>query len=486
MASSACIIAEKSVSHDSDKTIWQVFNLINLAVIVYDDKNQNYTLNQHAKTLLKIEDESAVKKGAFSNVVLRDFSNDEVVSIEQLFSSNITTVLLDSESTLQLLNIDHSIIDGSISMLTLEQDHTLTEQYNFDHIISKISTKLIDIQNDNIDQQINFALKAIGTVLKADRSYLFEFNTDNETITNTHEWVNKDIVACKDRLQNIPKVELPYFFEVMNENHLFQVNDIELLPTKADAEKAEFKEQSIQSVLCIGLRFDEELVGFIGCDCVKTKRNWSKIDLIRIKLVGEIINNALKNINYKKKLQLTQKQLINANTKLNKLANTDALTDIANRRFFDSTLNSEIKRCARHNQPISLIMCDIDFFKRYNDNYGHQKGDDTLKQVARALKSVCKREGDIVARYGGEEFTIILPASNKEQCQKFTVLIQQKIKALNIPHEFSSVTPHITMSFGYFTTYPNANTNMQTIIKNADIALYKAKKAGRDQICSFE
>ena len=300
MASSACIIAEKSVSHDSDKTIWQVFNLINLAVIVYDDKNQNYTLNQHAKTLLKIEDESAVKKGAFSNVVLRDFSNDEIVSIEQLFSSNITTVLLDSESTLQLLNIDHSIIDGSISMLTLEQDHTLTEQYNFDHIISKISTKLIDIQNDNIDQQINFALKAIGTVLKADRSYLFEFNTDNETITNTHEWVNKGIVACKDRLQNIPKVELPYFFEVMNENHLFQVNDIELLPTKADAEKAEFKEQSIQSVLCIGLRFDEELVGFIGCDCVKTKRNWSKIDLIRIKLVGEIINNALKNINYKK------------------------------------------------------------------------------------------------------------------------------------------------------------------------------------------
>ena len=101
-------------------------------------------------------------------------------------------------------------------MITLEQDRTLTEQYNFDQIISKISTKLIDIQNDNIDQQINFALKAIGTVLKADRSYLFEFNTDNETITNTHEWVNTGIIACKDRLQNVPKVELPYFFEIMN------------------------------------------------------------------------------------------------------------------------------------------------------------------------------------------------------------------------------------------------------------------------------
>ena len=296
MAGPAGISAEKSVSHDSDKTIWQVFNLINLAVIVYDNKNQHYTLNQHAKALLSIEGESAVKKDVFSNLVLRDFSNDEVVSVGQLFSSDITTVLLGSEPTSQLLNINHAVVDDSVTMITLEQDHTFTEQYNFDHIISKISTKLIDIQNDNIDQQINFALKAIGTVLKADRSYLFEFNTDNETITNTHEWVNTGIIACKDRLQNVPKVELPYFFEVMNESHLFQVNDTEQLPTKADAEKAEFKEQSIQSVLCIGLRFDDELVGFIGCDCVKTKRHWSKIDLIRIKLVGEIINNALKNI----------------------------------------------------------------------------------------------------------------------------------------------------------------------------------------------
>lgn len=289
------------MSHDSNNTIWQIFNLINLAVIVYDNKTHNYILNQHAKTLLNINSDDALSSDVFNNITLRDFNDDTVITIEQLFSSNITAVLLECEFSPQLLNVNHSIVNDSVSMITLEQDRTLTEQYNFDQIISKISTKLIDIQNDNIDQQINFALKAIGTVLKADRSYLFEFNTDNETITNTHEWVNTGIIACKDRLQNVPKVELPYFFEIMNESHLFQVNDIEQLPTKADAEKAEFKEQNIQSVLCIGLRFDEELVGFIGCDCVKTKRYWSKVDLIRIKLVGEIINNALKNINYKKK-----------------------------------------------------------------------------------------------------------------------------------------------------------------------------------------
>lgn len=426
-------------------------------MIAYDNKTHHYTLNQHAKTLLNINSDDAVSNDVFKSITLRDFNDDTVITIEQLFSSNITAVLLECEFSPQLLNVNYSIVNDSVSMITLEQDRTITEQYNFDQIISKISTKLIDIQNDNIDQQINFALKAIGTVLKADRSYLFEFNTDNETITNTHEWVNTGIIACKDRLQNVPKVELPYFFEIMNESHLFQVNDIEQLPAKADAEKVEFKEQNIQSVLCIGLRFDEELVGFIGCDCVKTKRHWSKIDLIRIKLVGEIINNALKNINYKKKLQLTQEQLINANTKLNKLANTDALTDIANRRFFDTSLKSEIKRSARQHQPISLIMCDIDFFKPYNDNYGHHKGDETLKHVARALKNLCKREGDIAARYGGEEFAIILPATNIEQCHKFALLIEQKIKALNITHEFSPIAPYITLSFGCFCSYPNAD-----------------------------
>lgn len=455
-------------------------------MIVYDNKTHNYILNQHAKTLLNINSDDALSSDVFNSITLRDFNDDTVVTVEQLFTSTITAVLLECEFTPQLLNVNHSIIDDSVSMITLEQDHSHAEQYNFDHIISKISTKLIDIQNDNIDQQINFALKAIGTVCKADRSYLFEFNTDSETLTNTHEWVNTGITAYKDRLQNVPKAELPYFFDVMNLTHLFKVNDVAQLPPEANSEKAEFEAQSIQSVLCVGLRYDKELVGFIGCDCVNTKRQWSKIDLIRIKLVGEIINNALKNINYKKKLQLAQKQLINANTKLNKLANTDALTDIANRRFFDTSLKSEIKRSARQHQPISLIMCDIDFFKRYNDNYGHHKGDETLKHVARALKSLCKREGDIAARYGGEEFAIILPATNIEQCHKFALLIEQKIKALNITHEFSPIAPYITLSFGCFCSYPNADTHTETLIKSADIALYKAKKAGRNQICIFE
>lgn len=468
--------------------MWHVFNGIQSAIIVYDHSADVYTLNAHAKALLDIESQNEkVNSDLFHRVTFSNSHTSEVINVKSLFTLNLAVpILLHTHTSATVLNIERTELSDSLSMITLETIEDERQEYDFDRVISEISAALIDIQNDNIDQQIDFALRAIGTVCKADRSYLFEFNTDNETITNTHEWVQEGIIAYKDRLQSVPKADLPYFFDVMNSTHLFQVNDVAHLPLIAQAEKAEFEAQSIKSVLCIGLRFDTELVGFIGCDCVINKRFWNKTDLIRIKLVGEIINNALKNINYKKKLHTTQQQLINANVKLNQLANTDALTNIANRRYFDTTLDKEIKRCAREGKPLSLIITDIDFFKRYNDRYGHQKGDYAIQQVAKALNDLCQRSGDITARYGGEEFVIILPDTNSEQCEQFALLIQKTIKALAILHDDSPLSKYITLSLGSFSCTPNENSNADQFIKNADIALYQAKTMGRNKISSFK
>lgn len=462
-----------------------VFNSITLAVIVYDNKAESYIINSYAKHLLAIDNNSnIITKSALSDITLLDSKTNTFIAITQLFlADHSSSILLKHHDQTTLLNVTRTVFCDDCVMLTLEHSNIgSSEEYNFDKIISEISAELIDIQNDNIDQQIDFALKAIGTVCKADRSYLFEFNTNNQTLTNTHEWVNTGVTSYKNRLQNIPKSELPYFFDAMNLTHVFQVNDITQLPAEAQSEKTEFEIQSIKSVLCIGLRFDKELVGFIGCDCVKQQRQWSDIDLIRIKLVGEIINNALKNIKYKQKLHDAQQQLINANTKLCQLANTDGLTNIANRRYFDNVLKSELKRCARQKKPISLIMCDIDFFKHYNDFYGHQKGDDVLKTVAKALKKLCKREGDLAARYGGEEFALILPLIDAEHCREFARLVQQKIASLNIVHEYSPIASSLTLSFGCYSCIPNATTQAEEIINNADKALYQAKNANRNQI----
>lgn len=478
---------EKQVSDDSILKLWQVLNKLSLAILLYDNKNNTYCVNTAAQILFDLKHCDNLDSAAFNAVTLLSVHNNKHIAIESLFDSKTSTnIQLKKQQQSIPLNIALTQLSDSVSMLCLEPlKSDVIELYNFDRVISEISTDLIDIQNDDIDLHINFALKAIGTAFAADRSYLFEFNTDNETITNTHEWVNEGIEPFKQRLQNVPKTELPYFFEVMNATHLFQVNDVLKLPQAANAEKVEFQIQKIQSVLCIGLLFDKELIGFIGCDCVNFKRAWTHIDLIRIKLVGEIIANALKNIDYKKKLQLAQQQLITANQKLSLLVNTDGLTNIANRRCFDETLKSEIQRCARNKHSLSLIMCDIDFFKRYNDNYGHQKGDDALKQVAKTLNKLCRREGDLAARYGGEEFAIILPSLNAAECHQFALLLQQKIALLNIVHSDSSVAKTLTLSVGFYSTYPTKNTRPETIINNADAALYEAKETGRNKICQF-
>lgn len=174
-------------------------------------------------------------------------------------------------------------------------------------------------------------------------------------------------------------------------------------------------------------------------------------------------------------------ELEEANQKLEKLSQTDSLTGIFNRSVFDRVIKIEWDRCKRHDLPLSLIMIDIDFFKAFNDNYGHQAGDDCLKQVAEVLSNCARRSSDIVARYGGEEFAIILPHMEKENVLKYAERLRKKVEQLTIPHRYSSISEHLTISLGVHTDIPSNATSIEKFIKTADKALYEAKK-GRNNI----
>ncbi|TMS83366.1 diguanylate cyclase [Pseudoalteromonas sp. S554] len=473
---------------NSIKEIWSTLKCLPFAVLVHDSKTRNYKANESALNLFNLKQHSDLNENHFSHIKLISPLSKKTLLLQNLFDVYLipnvqNKVVLEVDQTAFLLNIKFANITESVSMITFEiEKQTIDEQYNFDVVISNISADLIDIQNDDVDKHINYALKAIGTVCHADRSYLFKFNDENTQMSNTHEWVNKGIMPFKDSLQNVPKSELPYFFKLMNDTYLFKVNDVADLPASAGGEKKEFELQKIKSVMCIGLSYEKELVGFIGCDCVAVKREWTNLDLIRIKLVGEILTNAFKNINYKQKLELTQQQLITANQQLSELVNTDGLTNIANRRCFDQTIDDEIQRCVRYQQPISLLICDIDFFKKYNDSYGHQKGDEALKQVAETLQNLCKRPGDLAARYGGEEFALILPCTNTDNAYCFSTLIQKEIAKLGIEHKYSEVSDMLTLSIGFYSLIPNTKTIAEDIIAKADAALYNAKETGRNKI----
>jgi diguanylate cyclase (GGDEF)-like protein/PAS domain S-box-containing protein len=192
---------------------------------------------------------------------------------------------------------------------------------------------------------------------------------------------------------------------------------------------------------------------------------------------------------YRTKLEQTVKQrtaeLEAANYELSLMAKVDGLTQIANRRHFDQHLSDDWKRLARSKQPLSLIMCDVDYFKRFNDAYGHPEGDKVLQKIAAVLKQVVKRPDDLPARYGGEEFTIILPNTDLVGAMQVAEKIRKEVLALRIDHNGSSVNGFVTLSLGIATVTPNeiaeSVRSPQDLIKIADHALYQAKNNGRNQ-----
>jgi diguanylate cyclase (GGDEF)-like protein len=167
------------------------------------------------------------------------------------------------------------------------------------------------------------------------------------------------------------------------------------------------------------------------------------------------------------------------------LSATDGLTGIGNRRAFDQALEKEVGRAARDGQEVSLIMIDVDHFKLYNDHYGHPAGDDCLRQVAAMLDRCLRRPPDIVARVGGEEFAALLPDTDASGARDVAERIRRELRHAGIPHAASSVGL-VTISIGVSTLLPAPGENGQTLLAQADEALYRAKQSGRDTVVSHQ
>lgn len=181
-----------------------------------------------------------------------------------------------------------------------------------------------------------------------------------------------------------------------------------------------------------------------------------------------------------KQSQLYQ-QLQSANQRLQRLVMIDGLTQVANRRRFDEYLMQEWNRAAQEQQPLGLILCDVDYFKNYNDTYGHLAGDECLIKVAQALCETVRSPGDLVARYGGEEFAIILPQTSVKQAIQVANMMIQTLESLEIPHQTSLISSNLTISMGIASFIPSPDSSFQVLIEAADQALYQAKAEGRNR-----
>ena len=221
------------------------------------------------------------------------------------------------------------------------------------------------------------------------------------------------------------------------------------------------------------------------------------LELGAVDFITKPLNPAI--VRARVKTHLTLKQRTD---ELHRMASLDSLTGIANRRAFDAALDMEWRRACRSKSPLSLLLLDVDYFKRFNDHYGHQAGDDCLRMVASALKANLRRPGEMAARYGGEEFAVILPACDQAVALKLAEKLRESIVALRLPHAASDVSDVITISIGVASltlecvvsskehpgwagpcpTVENCRADTVALIADADQGLYEAKKAGRNRV----
>jgi two-component system chemotaxis family response regulator WspR len=183
-------------------------------------------------------------------------------------------------------------------------------------------------------------------------------------------------------------------------------------------------------------------------------------------------------------LRESQRKLLEINARLERLSNVDGLTGLSNRRYFDEYVAAQWKVNSRQRTPLSILMIDVDDFKKYNDTYGHLAGDTVLRSVAAAIQASFRRPTDLAARFGGEEFVVVLPATPQAGLRALGEHLIASVAELNIPHSAASAADHVTVSVGGATTIPRWEDPLAALIQTADEALYEAKRSGKNRIAT--
>ncbi|MCL1470148.1 diguanylate cyclase domain-containing protein [Argonema antarcticum] len=234
-------------------------------------------------------------------------------------------------------------------------------------------------------------------------------------------------------------------------------------------------ELQVKAKLVVSLMQGDNLWGLLVAHHCCQPRAWQPFEINLLASLSTQLAIAIQQAELYDRLQ-------GANQELQHLAKLDSLTGVANRRRFDEYLDRAWVQMGRESQPLSLILCDIDYFKLYNDTYGHQAGDHCIQQVAKAISCAAQRPTDLVARYGGEEFAVILISTTAEGAVKVAEKIRAEVEALKIVHATSGVGEYVTLSLGVASTMPASTSSIAMLIALADEAMYQAKKRGRNQV----
>ncbi|HLO88556.1 MAG TPA: diguanylate cyclase [Nostocaceae cyanobacterium] len=323
----------------------------------------------------------------------------------------------------------------------------------------------------NLDEILNTTVAEVRSFLQTDRVIIYRFNPDWSGVV-----VTESVTAGWKKILNMHITD-KYFIEA--QGNTYQQNTIKATTDIYAARLSPchielLEELQVRAKLVVPILQGDRLWGLLVAHHCSAPREWNAREIELLQQLATQVAIAIQQSELYQQLELANQQLQN-------LAMVDGLTQIANRRSFDLHFTKAWNYLLREQHYLSLLLCDIDYFKQYNDTYGHAAGDTCLKLVAQALKTTVQRSTDLVARYGGEEFVIILSNTDREGAIQVANKIHEAIKLLQIPHSASAVQTYVTMSIGIATVIPRGDMVYSSLIEAADQALYQAKSQGRNR-----
>jgi diguanylate cyclase (GGDEF)-like protein len=340
---------------------------------------------------------------------------------------------------------------------------TLRQQTERERLVTEIAQRIR--QSLDLDEILNTTVEEVRQFLQTDRVIIYRFKPDWSGVVAMESVAD----GWTPILRTV--IDEPCFRDsYVPQYRQGRVRAIEDIYTAGLGQchvdlLAQFQ---VRANLVVPILQGEKLWGLLIAHHCSGPRHWRQFE---IELLNQLATQAASAIQQSELYQQVQR-----------LASSDGLTQIANRRRFDEYLDQEWQRMAREGAPLSLILCDIDFFKTYNDTYGHQAGDNCLQQVAQAISFAVKRPADLVARYGGEEFAVILPHTDAQGAAQIAEKIRSQVQVLQIAHAGSQVSQYITLSLGVASTVLFHESSPAVLIAAADKSLYQAKAEGRDRV----
>jgi diguanylate cyclase (GGDEF)-like protein len=350
-----------------------------------------------------------------------------------------------------------------------KKTNELVESYNNMRTISQIGQDITSTLN--FDKILDLVYKSINNLMLA---YAFGIALyDKETGDIEYSLFIENSKRHPVYTNNINDKNNWAAWCILNKKEIF-VNNVEKEYTQYIQDRKITYGAKMESLIYCPLIFENSVLGVVTVQSI-TKNAYSQYNLDTVKALASYIAIAIRNAQKSNDLKKLNERLFS-------LSNLDGLTEIPNRRYFDKEVETHWKIAKINEQPISLMLIDVDNFKQYNDNYGHLAGDYCLQKIAKALQSLSTEAEGFVARYGGDEFVAVFPNTSSKIALYLADTMKNSIEKLNIEHKFSKVAAHVTLTFGVSTVIPDENLTVSHLTDSADKALYEAKQKGRNRI----